>query len=88
MPDADKSPKPPIGDPPIRKQPVRTDQGSESKKPNAPMMDPFTEQSTHSAGAGQGANAPEPIRADRQKRKDDPGDEETMPIEEGFSAVP
>ena len=86
MPDADKKPEKPIGYPPTRKQPVRADQGSGTEKPNAPMMDPFTEQSTHSAGDGQGAN--EPKRAGRTKRQGDGGDEETMPIEEGFSPVP
>jgi hypothetical protein len=88
MPDADKKPEKPIGDPPTRKQPVRADQGSGNKQPNPPMMDPFTEQSTHSAGDGQGASAPGPNRAGGMKRPDDGGDEETMPIEEGFSPVP
>ena len=88
MPDADKKPEKPIGDPPTRKQPVRADQGSGNKQPNPPMMDPFTEQSTHSAGDGQGASAPEPNRAGGKKHPDDGGDEETMPIEEGFSPVP
>jgi hypothetical protein len=88
MPGADKNPKPLIGDPPTRKQAVRADQGTGNEQPAAPMMDPFTEQSTHSAGDGQGASAPEPKRADRKKSKDDESDEETMPIEEGFSPVP
>ncbi len=88
MPDGDKKPEKPIGDPPNSKQPVRADQGPGNKKPNAPMMDPFTEQSTHSAGDGQGANASGPKRAERKKSNDDGGDEETMPIEEGFSTVP
>jgi hypothetical protein len=88
MPDSDRTPEKPIGDPPTREQPVRADQGSGNEKSNAPMMDPFTEQSTHSAGAGQDANAPEPKRADRKNSKDDGGDEETIAIEEGFSPVP
>jgi hypothetical protein len=88
VPDADNKPKQPIGDPPARKNPVRADQGSGSKQTNTPMMDPFTEQSTHSAGDGQGASAAEPKRADRKNSKDDESDEETMPIEEGFSPVP
>jgi hypothetical protein len=88
MPGADTNAKPPIGDPPTRKQPVRADQGSGTGHPNAPMMDPFTEQSTHSAGDGQGANAPESQHGDRKNVEDDGEDEETMPIEEGFSPVP
>ena len=88
MPDTDKKPEKPIGDPPTPRQPVRADQGAGNKQPNPPMMDPFTEQSTHSAGDRQGANAPEPNRAGGKKRQDDGPDEETMPIEEGFSAVP
>jgi hypothetical protein len=88
MPNADKEPEQPIGDPPTRKQPVRADQGSGNKQSSAPMMDPFTEQVTHPAGRGQGANVPEPKRTDRKTSKDDGGDEETMPIEEGFSPVP
>ena len=88
MPDANKNPKPPIGDPPTRKQTVRADQGSDNESSGAAMMDPFTEQSTQPAGDGQGANAPEPKQPDRRKSPDDGSDEETMPIEEGFSLVP
>ena len=88
MRDAEKTPKPPIGDPPTRKQIVRADHGSRSEQPDAPMMDPFTEQPTHSAGDGQGANESDPKHTIGKKRPDDGGDEETMPIEEGFSAVP
>ena len=79
----------PIGDPPTRKQPVRADRRiSKDKQTDAPMMDPFTEQPTHPAGDGQGANASEPKHADESRAADDGGDEETMPIEEGFSPVP
>jgi hypothetical protein len=88
MPDANKKTPEPIGDPPTRKQPVRADHGLKGKQANAPMMDPFTEQQTHPAGKGQGANASDPKQADRQKGTDDEADEETMPIEEGFSPVP
>ena len=66
------------------KQPIRADQGSQTQRPSVPMMDPFTEQPTHSAGDGQGANASKP--AVREKSDDDRGDEETMPIDEGFFA--
>jgi hypothetical protein len=88
MPGTDKKPEQPIGDSPTRKQPVRADQGSGNEQSCAPMMDPFTEQVTHPAGHGQGANAPEQKHAGRKKSQDDGGDEETMPIEEGFSPVP
>ena len=68
------NPSPPIGDPPPRKQPVKAAE---------PMQDPFTEQTTHPAGEGQGANRPQP---------DDsaPGEnqEEAAPVEQGFSIVP
>jgi hypothetical protein len=57
MSDAEKNTPKPIGDPPTRKQPVRADQGVKAGRPSAPMMDPFTEQATHSAGDGQGANS-------------------------------
>ena len=80
--------KKPIGDPPTRKQPVRADQGAGGNPPGAPMMDPFTEQPTHPAGDGQGANAPKRKRASAKKSKDNGEDEEIMPIEEGFSPVP
>jgi hypothetical protein len=88
MSDAEKNTPKPIGDPPTLKQPMRADQGSKNKRPNAPMMDPFTEQPTHSAGDGQGANASTPKIEDRKQNGDDGEDEETMPIEEGFSPVP
>jgi hypothetical protein len=67
-------PDAPIGDPPPSKPPV---------KAARPMQDPFTEQTTHAAGEGQGANRPQPGRD-----ADDEDDEETMPIEAGFSPVP
>lgn len=88
MPDARKNSNPAIGDLPTRKQIVRADQGSENEPSTATMIDPFTDQATHSAGDGQGANAFQPKRPDRKQRQDDGSDEETMPIEEGFSPVP
>jgi hypothetical protein len=77
-----------IGDPPTRKRPVRADQGTGSNPPGAPMMDPFTEQATHPAGDGQGANAPKEKRSSARKNNNNGDDEEIMPIEEGFSPVP
>jgi hypothetical protein len=65
--------KPPIGDPPSQSPPMKADQ---------PMQDPFTEQKTQPAAEGQGANRPQPDHGA------DEDDEETMPIEEGFSIVP
>ena len=88
MPNADKQPEQPIGDPPTRKQPVRADQKSGNKQSSAPMMDPFTEQVSYPAGDGQGANASDPKYADRKKIRVDGEDEETMPVEKGFSPVP
>jgi hypothetical protein len=88
MSSADKKPQAPIGDPPTRNQRVRADGSSGKKQPEAPMMDPFTEQSTHSAGHGQGANASNPTSGNRKKNTDNGDDEETMPIEDGFSPVP
>ena len=73
-PEKPADPRTPIGDPPPREEPVKADQ---------PMQDPFTEQITHPAGEGQGANRPRPEHA---AIGDD--DEETMPLEEGFSPVP
>ena len=84
MPAAD--PKTPIGDPKSQELGVRAEHQSSDEEPNVPMMDPFTEQSTHSAGDGQGANVPAKEEAQRQKSNDD--DEETLPIEKGFSPVP
>lgn len=68
------SPKRPIGDPPTPKKPVKADTW---------MMDPFTEQATHPAGEGQGANEPE-------QREDVQGEneEEAMAVEQGFSPIP
>jgi hypothetical protein len=88
MSSADENNKKPIGDPPARKQPVRADQGTQSKQPSTPMMDPFTDQRTHPAGDGQGANAPQQTPEHRNNPRDDGDDEEVMPIEEGFSPVP
>ncbi len=85
---APKKPERPIGDPPTRKRAVRADQRVPSKQPDIPMMDPFTEQSTHAAGEGQGANAPQDRQATSTTAVDSEEDEETMPIEEGFSSVP
>ena len=65
--------KSPIGDPPSQAPPMKADQ---------PMQDPFTEQATQPAGEGQGANRPQPGQAS----SDD--EEETLPVEEGFSPVP
>jgi hypothetical protein len=65
---------PPIGDPPSPAPPMKADR---------PMQDPFTEQTTHPAGEGQGANRPQP---DHGSSNED--DEETLPVEEGFSPVP
>ncbi len=73
-PDKPADPRPPIGDPPPREKPVKADR---------PMQDPFTEQVTHPASEGQGANRPQP---DQGATAGD--DEETMPVEEGFSPVP
>ncbi len=64
----------PIGDPPPREPPV---------KAGMPMQDPFTEQTTHPAGEGQGANRPQPRR-----ECEDENQEEARPVEEGFSPVP
>jgi hypothetical protein len=88
MSSADENTKKPIGDPPTREQPVRADQGIQSKQPNPPMMDPFTEQRTKPAGDGQGANAPHQTPPHRSNRQDHGDDEEVMPVEEGFSPVP
>jgi hypothetical protein len=45
------------------------------------MEDPFTEQTTHPASPGKGANQPHP-------RKGEENLEDARPIEEGFSPVP
>ncbi len=63
---------PPIGDPPERRTPIKAD---------APMEDPFTEQTTHPAGEGQGANKPRP-------KKGGENEEDAWPVEEGFSPIP
>jgi hypothetical protein len=65
---------PPIGDPPSKGPPMKVD---------APMQDPFTEQTTHPAGEGQGANRPQPDRSIPGENE-----EEALPLEEGFSPVP
>jgi hypothetical protein len=66
--------KPPIGDPPQPKKPVKAEK---------PMEDPFTEQVTHPAAPGQGANEARP-------KKSAPGEnvEEALPVEEGFGLIP
>ncbi len=82
MPDDTRTPDPsgksssPIGDPPRRAEPVKTNA-------DAPMEDPFTEQTTHPAGEGQGANRPQPDPSAPGEN-----DEEAGPVEEGFSPVP
>jgi hypothetical protein len=67
-------PKPPIGDPPPQGPPVKAEK---------PMQDPFTEQTTHPAGEGQGANRPQPGRGAVGENEEEAG-----PVEEGFSPVP
>jgi hypothetical protein len=68
------NPDPPIGDPPPLGRPVKAE---------PPMEDPFTEQATHPAGEGQGANRAQPERGSTGENE-----EEAMPMEEGFSPVP
>jgi hypothetical protein len=60
--------KPPIGDPPQPKKPVKAEK---------PMEDPFTEQVTHPAALGQGANEPQP-----EKSVPGENDEDAWPVEE------
>ncbi len=72
MPGKSQNPGPPIGDPPKTDKPIKADRR---------MRDPFTDQATRPAGEGQGANSPEHDNHDEI-------DEETMPVEEGFSPVP
>jgi len=74
QPEKPADPKTPIGDPPPRDEPLKT---------GKPMQDPFTEQTTKPAGEGQGSNRPQP-----EQGAADENDEETMPVEEGFSPVP
>jgi hypothetical protein len=50
------------------------------------MQDPFTEQSTQPAGEGQAAN--EPHRAAKAPGEGQGNEEETQPVEEGFSPIP
>lgn len=64
----------PIGAPPSSAPPMKAD---------PPMQDPFTEQKTQPAGEGQGANRPQPDHGTSGEN-----DEETLPVEEGFSLVP
>jgi hypothetical protein len=59
---------------PRRIKAVETDQ---------PMEEPFTEQGTHPAGEGQGAN-----RVQSKKRAPGENEEDAMPVEEGFSPIP
>jgi hypothetical protein len=84
------STKKPIGDPPAPKQPVRADELPIRRRSNPPMIDPFTEQSTHPAGVGQGENSPDSEPKDRKQTADseEDDDEGTMPIEKGFSPIP
>lgn len=74
MRDEPKQPGPPIGDPPSQDPPV---------KAARPMQDPFTEQTTHPAGEGQGANRPQPGHGAAGENREEAG-----PVEEGFSPVP
>ncbi len=86
----DSNPGAPIGDPPSQEAPLRAeDQSSfEAEESKVPMMDPFTEQSTHSAGDGQEASGPTDKKAQHSSSTDNDDDEETMPVEQGFSPVP
>ncbi len=69
-----KPEKPPIRDPPPPKKPVKAE---------ATMEDPLTEQVTHPAVAGQGANKVHP-------KKGSPGEnnEDAWAVEEGFGLIP
>ena len=69
-----KPQNPPIGDPPPPEKPVKVENR---------MRDPFTDQPTHPAGAGQGSNQPEPQPNDQGENK-----EEAIAVEEGFSPIP
>jgi hypothetical protein len=66
--------KPPVGDPPEPKQPVKAEK---------PMEDPFTEQVTHPAVEGQGDNTVQP-----EKGAPGENDEDAWPVEEGFGLIP
>jgi hypothetical protein len=66
--------KPPIGDPPQPRKPVKAEK---------PMEDPFTEQVTHPATEGQGANKEQPERGVPGEN-----DEDAWPVENGFGPVP
>jgi hypothetical protein len=70
--DVIKPRKPPIGDPPTNKRPI---------KAGAPMEDPFTEQTTQPAGEGQGENQAQP-----EKTREN--EEDAWSFEEGFSPIP
>jgi hypothetical protein len=52
-------------------------------KAEKPMQDPFTEQTTHPAGEGQGANRPQPGHGAVGENEEEAG-----AVEEGFSPVP
>ena len=69
-----KTGKPPIGDPPQPREPVKAEK---------PMEDPFTEQVTHPAVEGQGANKEQPERGMPGEN-----DEDAWPVENGFGPVP
>ena len=69
-----KTGKPPIGDPPQPRKPVKAEK---------PMEDPFTEQVTHPAVEGQGANKEQPDRGVPGEN-----DEDAWPVENGFGPVP
>ena len=66
--------KPPIGDPPEPKKPVKAER---------PMEDPFTEQATHPAAEGQGANKVQPERGVPGENNED-----AWPVENGFGPIP
>lgn len=67
--------EPPAGDPPSRQEPMKAE---------PPIQDPFTEQKTHPAGEGQGANRPQaPLTS---APRDDSA--EATPLERGFSPIP
>jgi hypothetical protein len=69
-----KPAQPPLGDPPEPKKPVKAEK---------PMEDPFTEQVTHPAALGQGANEARPKKGPLGKIV-----EEALPVEEGFGLIP
>ncbi len=69
-----KTGKPPIGDPPQPRKPVKAEK---------PMEDPFTEQVTHPAVEREGANNEHP-----EKGVPGENDEDAWAVENGFGLVP